>query len=154
MTMDIYRLNGNTAGRFKMLLYDNNPTLFTPNNLLLESASLTPAAFSILQYNVNYTLSAGTTYWFAIATSSDMSGPVGAHGYNMAGMMTIGAPNVTDGWGISFKYAVSDTISYPTIPSTWPLPTTAFNWNSSTVIGPTYYYGGTNASPELRIKIG
>jgi hypothetical protein len=53
MTMDIYRLNGNTAGRFKMLLYDNNSTLFLPSTLLIESTNLTPAQFAILQYNVN-----------------------------------------------------------------------------------------------------
>ena len=150
LNMDIYRLNGNTAGRLKYLIYSNDAANMLPKDLLVESTEITPSQFAVVQYNVNYTLSAGTTYWLAIAFSSDMSGPIGSTGVLANGMLTLGPPNQTDQWGISYKMAVSETISFPTIPSTWVKPA-PFGFYGSTVLNQGLW-GGTNPMPMIRFK--
>ena len=150
LTMDIYRLNGNTAARLKYLIYSNDTVNMLPKDVLVESTEITPAQFAINQYNVNYTFSAGTTYWLAIAFSSDMSGPVGSTGVLVNGMLTLGPPNQTDQWGISYKMAVSDTITFPTIPSTWVKPA-PFGFYGSTVLAQGLW-GGSNPMPMIRFK--
>jgi hypothetical protein len=151
LTMDIYRLNGNTTARLKFLVYSNDAGNMLPKNVLVESTEITPAQFAINQYNVNYTFSAGTTYWLAIAFSSDFSGPVGCTGVYPNGLLTLGPTNITDGWGISYKMAVSDTIaSWPTIPSTW-VKTAPTGFYGSTILDQGLW-GGTNQLPMIRFK--
>jgi hypothetical protein len=66
-------------------------------------------------------------------------------------MLTIGPPNEQDGHGKMYKMAVSDTISFPTIPSTWTKIPGPVNFYGS-VIMYNGYWGGTNMMPEIRIK--
>ena len=150
LNMDIYRLNGNTAGRLKYLIYSNNSDTMLPYQVLVESTEITPETFSVVQYNVNYTFSAGTTYWLAIAFSSDMSGPIGSTGVMANGMLTLGPPNQTDQWGISYKMAVSDTITFPTIPSTWS-KASAGSFYGGQILAQGLW-GGTNNMPMIRFK--
>ena len=150
LNMDIYRLNGNTAGRLKYLIYSNDAGNMLPKDVLVESTVITPSGFSVVQFNVSYTFSAGTTYWLAIAFSSDMSGPIGSTGVLANGMLTLGPPNQTDQWGISYKMAVSDTITFPTIPSTW-VKAPIQNYYGSTILSQGLW-GGSSAMPMIRFK--
>lgn len=156
ITCDWYRTYSQTDGRIKFLIYDNNDGQYIPNSLLSESSSITTQQFTILQYNVNFTFSAGTTYWIAIAFNDHMEGSggnSGMRGNNMSGMHTIGTPTFGDGYGIMWKAAVSATDASLTIPSTWVIPagTPAFygTYLWTTEGG---YYGGNNNLPEIRIK--
>jgi hypothetical protein len=66
-------------------------------------------------------------------------------------MLTIGMSNRADGWGLGYKYAVSDLISGLTIPSTW-VKAPIQSWNGGTILEEGYYGGGVNP-PKWRIKI-
>jgi hypothetical protein len=135
----------------KYLIYDNDDGNFLPKNLIYESSTITPAGFSIVQYSQDITLSAGTTYWLATAFNNELSPTYNMRSNQVTGMLTIGPPNEQDGHGKMYKMAVSDTISFPTIPSTWTKIPGPVNFYGS-VIMYNGYWGGTATMPEIRIK--
>ena len=150
LNMDFYNRNANTDGRVKYLIYDNDDDKWLPKNLLVESTEITPASFTVVQYNVNYTFSAGTTYWLAIAFNSGVTTSFNFRGYQPQGMLTLGPPNQQDGYGIMYKMAVSNTISFPTIPSTWTKASAGGFYGSA--IFAQGLWGGSNLMPEIRFK--
>ena len=156
LTMDFYRPNGATNGRVKYLIYDNDDTLLLPKNKLVESPELTPGFFSIVQYNVNYTFNAGQTYWLAIAFNYEMTGgdgEISCRGVLANGMLTFGAPSVNDGYGLSYKTAISVS-SFSSIPSVW-VPAPGQYYCGGDYLIEKGYYGATvkGKFPEIRIKI-
>jgi hypothetical protein len=160
MTCDWYRTYSQTDGRIKLLIYDNNSSKYIPNNLLSESAAITTQQFVTLQYNVDYTFSAGTTYWVAIAFNDKMEGTDGGGnqgmiGTQLTGLLTIGPPKFLDGYGLMWKAAVSATNESLTIPSTWTVPSsiTAFNGSYLWPDEGGYYGGQNNNLPDIRLKI-
>ena len=151
LNIDFFSLNGNTTGRMKYLIYDNDDNNFLPKNLVYESTTITPAGFSVVQYTGDITLSAGTTYWLATAFNTGMTPTYNMTSLQPQGMLTIGPPNEADGHGKMYKMAVSDTISFPTIPSIWTKIPGPVNFYGS-VIMYNGYWGGTGMMPQLRIK--
>jgi hypothetical protein len=154
LTMDFYRPNGATNARLKYLIYDNDDSLLLPKNKLVESPELTPGFFSIVQYNTNFTFNAGQTYWIAIAFNYQMTGgdgEVSGRGVYANGILTIGAPNINDGYGVSYKTAISKS-DFSSIPSVW-VPATG-QYYCGTYLLERGYYGATSKGklPEIRIK--
>ena len=156
ITCDWFRTQGGTNGKIKLLLYDNDDTKLVPKTLLYESPAISVSAFSVLQYNISTTLNAGTTYWLGIAFNDSMSGPsgnMGMRGFAVSSITPIGTPTFSDGYGLMWKCAVSQTDASLTIPSTWVIPTGiqafygSYLWESEGG-----YYGGSNTLPEIRIK--
>lgn len=155
LTMDFFRPNGATGGRIKYLIYDNDDSLLLPKNKLVESPELTPGFFSIVQYNVNYTFNAGQTYWIAIAFNNEMTGvdgEISCRGVLASGMLTFAAPNSQDGYGLSYKTAISVS-SFSSIPSVW-VPAPLQYYCGGDALLERGYYGATvkQKFPEIRIK--
>jgi hypothetical protein len=154
LTVDFYRPNNNVNGRIKYLIYDNDDTQLLPKNKLVESPELTPGFFSIVQYNTSFTFNAGQTYWLAIAFNYEMSGvdgEISCRGLFNYGTMTIGAPSINDGYGVSYKVAISKS-DFSAIPSVW-VPATP-QYYAGDYLLQKGYYGATVKSkfPEIRFK--
>ena len=155
LTVDFYRPNGATNARLKYLIYDNDNTQLLPNNKLVESPELSPGFFSIVQYNTNFTFNAGQTYWLAIAFNYEMTGgdgEVSCRGVYANGMMTIGAPSINDGYGLSYKVAISKS-NFSSIPSVW-VPAPGQYYCGGDYLLQKGYYGATvkGKFPEIRFK--
>jgi len=131
------------TGEIKLLAYDTDYEYSAPNNLLFESPSIVLTAVTgttlvMRQYNVEYTFSAGTTYWLGLAANS--TGTVSVRSIPNGSSFTFGVPNVT---GSPWRYNLvrSTQFTYPTIPSTWV-------WQSS--VDPGYNWA---ANYEIRFKV-
>ena len=148
ITLDQYNPSSSSSGETIFALYDDLNNY--PNNMIFSSTTISLASgYVIKQYNVTYTLSAGTRYWLATAFNGDIAGAVST-GFNMPGLYTIGVPEIPDGYGVMLKYAVSNTItSWPNLPATFDRSST-FSFNGSWVVNG--YYGGTAFSPMVRLK--
>jgi hypothetical protein len=144
-------LYGNTDARMKYLIYDNDDDNWLPKNKIIESTVITPEQSTIVQYSQDFTLSAGTTYWLAIAFNNGLSPTLNCRAYQPQGMLSIGTPNFVDGYGIMYKMAVSNTITFPTIPATWPRVTSGFGFYGS-YVAEQGLWGGTATIPEVRFK--
>ena len=150
ISLDLY--NAAAGGEMAFALYGDNQN--KPGSLILSSTTISTASgFAIKQYNVNYTLSAGTRYWLAMGQNGVSSGStIISRGYQMSGLFTIGTINTaSDGYGVNFKYALSNVMpSFPYFPSTFDLSGT-FIFDGSYVYNG--LYGGTAIAPEIRLAI-
>jgi len=117
MTIDIFTSAASAA--CKILAYNHNLSANTPGSVIIESTSFDLSSAGIKQYNVNYTFSAGTTYWFAIASNTEAGG-IQMRGISQYASFPFGVPGST-GLGIIYNLARSYTLTYPTIPSTFTL---------------------------------
>jgi hypothetical protein len=107
------------SGLIKILAWDHNVSLSVPGNLIIESPSIPVSGsnFTVREYLVDYTFSAGTTYWLGIAANS--TGNVGVRGVPTGASITYGVPG-TGGSGWRYNMVRTTSFTYPTIPSTWP----------------------------------
>jgi hypothetical protein len=152
LNMQFTGLYGNEDARLKYLIYDNDDAYWLPKNVLIESTVITPEQSTIVQYSEDFTLSAGTTYWLAIAFNDGLTPTLNCRAYQTQGMLSIGAPNFVDGYGITYKMAISDTYAtFPTIPATWPKVTSPFTIYGS-YVSEQGLWGGTGTIPEIRFK--
>lgn len=113
-------LFGNAAGgEIKLLAYSHNSTTYAPDQVLIESTVLNASTGGIKQYNVNYTFSAGTTYWLAIAANSSAGG-IQMRGITQGSCFTYGVPTGS-GTGTVYTMIRSYTFnpSWPNIPTTF-----------------------------------
>jgi hypothetical protein len=147
ITLDQYNAS-TTTGETIFALYDDLDNY--PNNMILSSTTISNASgYAIKQYNVTYTMSAGTRYWLATAFNDAVGGAIST-GFNMPGLVTIRVPEVSDGYGVMLKYAVSNTIAaWPNLPSTFDRSGT-YTFNGGYVYDG--YFGGTAFSPMVRLK--
>ena len=132
----------------KLLLYSDLNNY--PDSLLKESSVLDLSVGGIKNYTFsNYILSAGTQYWIGIGFNNSNLGNVGLYAYYPAGLLSIGRPEVSDGYGTNYKVAVSETLTWSTIPSTFVNGGTVGFYDSYIVNG---YYGGTGLLPAIYVK--
>lgn len=132
----------------KLLLYSDLDNY--PNTLLKESATIDLSVGGIKNYTFsNYVLSAGTQYWIGIGFNDQNLSNVGLYAYYPAGLLSIGRPEVSDGYGTNYKVAVSATFTWSTIPTTFVNGGTVGFYDSYIVNG---YYGGTGLLPALYVK--
>jgi len=146
ITLDQY--NTSASGEMIFALYDDLNNY--PNNMILSSTTISNATgYAIKQYNTTYTLSAGTRYWLATAFNGSSAGVIST-GFNMPGLVTIRVPEISDGYGVMLKYAVSNDIaSWPNLPATFDRSGT-YTWNGGWVYDG--YFGGNAYSPMVRLK--
>lgn len=114
MTFDVF--TSNAGGAIKLLAYTNSNGI--PGSLIIESTEISVESAGMKQYNVNYTFSAGTTYWLAIAANA--SGNVQGRGISQYNAFPFGVPN-SGGSSVVYTLARSYTMTFPTIPSTFTL---------------------------------
>lgn len=116
LSMDIFSTNA--TGQIKLLVYSDKTGFGIPDQLLVESTAISVATTGIKQYNVSYTLSAGTTYWLGVAANS--TGNVQCRGISQYNCFPFGCPSTT-GSNIIYTLARSYTLTWPTIPTTFTL---------------------------------
>ena len=116
MTFDAF--SSSEGGEIKLLAYTNNDALGIPATLVIESTAISVASAGLKQYNVNYTFSAGSTYWLAIAVNA--TGNIQGRGLSQYSSFPFGVPNST-GTSTIYTLARSYTLTFPTIPSTFTL---------------------------------
>lgn len=116
LSMDIFSTNA--SGEIKLLVYSDKTGFGIPDQLLVESTTISVASGGIKQYNINYTFSAGTTYWLGVAANS--TGNVQCRGISQYNCFPFGCPN-SAGSNIIYTLARSYTLSWPTIPTTFTL---------------------------------
>jgi hypothetical protein len=116
LSMDIF--TSNATGQIKLLLYSDKTGFGIPDQLLIESTAISVATTGIKQYNVSYTLSAGTTYWLGVAANS--TGNVQCRGISQYNAFPFGCPSNT-GTSTIYTLARSYTLTWPTIPTTFTL---------------------------------
>jgi hypothetical protein len=110
------RANGYTGQAMVMCAYDHNVTTNLPNNLIISSTTINlNSDFTRHQYNVNYTFSAGTTYWlgYALNDMDDLTG----NGINWDGLLSFGAPDAIGSGYETYKAAISSSFTFPTLPN-------------------------------------
>jgi hypothetical protein len=110
------RSNGYTGQAMVMCAYDHNVATNLPGNLIISSTTINlNSDFTRHQYNVNYTFSAGTTYWLGQALN-DMDDLTG-NGINWDGLLSFGAPDAIGSGYETYKVAISSSFTFPSLPN-------------------------------------
>jgi len=90
LTVDIFTTAA--EGEIKLLAYTNNLAEGCPGSIVIQSTAISVASAGIKEYNVNYTFSAGTTYWLGIAGNASANG-VQMRGISQYNAFPFGVPN-------------------------------------------------------------
>lgn len=138
----------------RIVLYDNDPTDLYPRNMIYSSSTIDlyggGGCCRIHNALTTGTLSGGTVYWLGVAFSGVSGGSVTLNQYAMTNLWNISRPTVADGFGVVYKYAVSQTFTnFNSLPSTFQKQST-ISFNGSWVHNG--YFGGTNAAPAVYVK--
>jgi len=137
----------------RIVLYNDNGTLY-PNNMIYSSSTIDlyggGGCCRIHNVLTSGTLSAGTTYWLGIAVSGVTGGAVTLNAYNPGNLWNISRPSIADGFGVVYRYAVSQTFTnFNSLPSTFQKQSN-ITFNGSWVVDG--YFGGSAGAPAIYVK--
>ena len=141
-----------TGSYAKIVIYADNGSMYPGSQIYVSTAIDLGQGGCCRIHNVltSGTLTAGQVYWLGLAITGTTTTNNSLFAYQMTSLWNIGRPQINDGWGVVYKYALSAVFTdFNNLPD--PFVTAgAIGFNGGYCIDG--YYGGTNAVPAVYIK--